>query len=294
MFSIGYPLMAVPVLVLHGVVPGEDLLEGLPRDPDELSGLVLTVFALLPSAVYVTWAAEGREGVRRLFRRAFRWDFGVGWWVFILTAMPALTVVAGLLLGDSLRPVHPGAFLLTQAGQLLVNLLLVNLWEETAWAGVLQTRLERRHNVFVAALLTAVPFGFAHWPLAFLGEFTATSAVVSLGAYIVLGVLVRPLAGLTMRGTRDSVLAFALVHTLFNRTNNPDGIPGTLLDGNGNGYGLVGVVLLLTVTVALIVRRRLGTAYRSRLDQQSAASTAGAPVVRSALEQDAAPTRSPH
>jgi uncharacterized protein len=49
---------------------------------------------------------------------------------------------------------------------------LVNLWEETAWAGVVQTRVERRHNIFAAAALTAVPFGFIHLPLAFLNEIT--------------------------------------------------------------------------------------------------------------------------
>ena len=43
---------------------------------------------------------------------------------------------------------------------LLINFILVNLREETAWAGVMQTRLERRHNIFVAAALTAVLFGF--------------------------------------------------------------------------------------------------------------------------------------
>jgi membrane protease YdiL (CAAX protease family) len=34
--------------------------------------------------------------------------------------------------------------------------LLINLWEEAAWAGFLQTRLERRHNFFLAALLTGI------------------------------------------------------------------------------------------------------------------------------------------
>ncbi len=66
-FSISYPVMSLPVLAVHGVIPGGDLIERLPMDPDELSGLLLTVVGLLPAAVYVTWAAEGRAGVRRLF-----------------------------------------------------------------------------------------------------------------------------------------------------------------------------------------------------------------------------------
>jgi membrane protease YdiL (CAAX protease family) len=177
-FSIGYPVMFLVVLAAHQLIPGQNLIERLPVGVDELSGLLLTLFALLPSAVYVTWAAEGRAGLRKLFRRVTRWRFGRRWWIFILAALPVLTVVSGLLLGDTLRPVAPAHLVLDQVRLLLINLLLVNLWEETAWAGVLQTRLERRHNVFVAAGLAAVPFGLMHWPLAFLGEFTATSALI--------------------------------------------------------------------------------------------------------------------
>jgi membrane protease YdiL (CAAX protease family) len=291
-FSIAYPVMALPVLAMHEVIPGRELIERLPIDPDELTGLLLTLVALLPSAVYVTWAAEGREGLRTLFRRVTRWRFGLGWWVFTVTAMPVLTIAVGLLLGDSVRSIDPVDFLLDQLRLLLVNLLLVNLWEETAWAGVLQTRLERRHGVVVAALLASVPFGFAHWPLAFLGDVTVTSAVIGLLAPIALGVLVRPLAGLTMRGARDSVLAFALVHSVFNRTNNPDGIPGTLLEGDGNGYGLVVVILVLTVAVGVVVRRRLGTSYRRRLDRVAAQSSGD--VVVPGHRADPATARSPH
>jgi Type II CAAX prenyl endopeptidase Rce1-like len=61
----------------------------------------------------------------------------------------------------------------------VINLILVNLWEETAWAGVMQTRLERRHNIF-AAVLTALPFGFIHLPLTFLSEITGASVLISL------------------------------------------------------------------------------------------------------------------
>jgi membrane protease YdiL (CAAX protease family) len=57
----------------------------------------------------------------------------------------------------------------------LINFILVNLWEETAWAGVIQTRLERRHSIFVGAALTAVPFGFIHRPLAFLSDICLAS-----------------------------------------------------------------------------------------------------------------------
>lgn len=268
-FSIGYPLMALVVLAVHQVIPGDQLIDRLPIPPDELSGLLLTVGALLPSALYVTWAADGRDGLRQLRRRVTRWRFGVGWWLFVLTALPVFTVGVGLLLGDTPHPVNPVSFLLGQLPLLLINLLLVNLWEEAAWAGVMQTRLERRHNLFVAAFLTAIPFGFAHWPLVFLGDVTVASAVIALVGYVVLGALVRPLAALSMRGARDSVLAFALLHSIFNRSNNSNGIAATLLDGDAYQVGIVIVLPVLTIAASLVLRHKLGPAYRRQLDRMA-------------------------
>ncbi|GIF00993.1 CPBP family intramembrane glutamic endopeptidase [Paractinoplanes rishiriensis] len=253
-FSIAYPAMFLVALATHRVIPGGDLIERLPFAPDELAGLLLTAFALLPAAVFVTWAADGRAGVRQLFRRAVRWRFPLRYWLLALTAIPVLTVAAGLLLGDTWRPDDPVRLIPVQLGQLLINLLLVNLWEETAWAGVVQTRLEQRHSAVVAGLITAVPFGLVHWPLAFIGDFTLTSVLVALPAYVLLGTLVRPLGGLVMRGAGGSVLAFALLHTVFNRTNNPNGIVAAVLHGSAYQIGILTVLLLLTVTVALAQR----------------------------------------
>lgn len=268
-FSIGYPVMAVLALAVHRVIPGYQLIDRLPIPPDELSGLLLTLVALLPAALYVTWAADGREGLRQLLRRVTRWRFGLGWWLFVLTALPLLIVGVGLVLGDTPQPVDPVAFLLGQVPLLMINLLLVNLWEETAWAGVMQTRLERRHNLFVAALLTAIPFGAAHWPLAFLGDVTPLSAVLSLVGYIVLGALVRPLAALSMRGSRDSVLAFALLHSVFNRSNNDNGIAATLLDGDAYQVGILIVLPVLTIAASAVLRHELGPSYRRHLDRMA-------------------------
>jgi membrane protease YdiL (CAAX protease family) len=130
----------------------------------------------------------------------------------------------------------------------------------------MQTRLERRHNLFVAALLTAIPFGFAHWPLAFLGDVSAVSAAISLVGYILIGALMRPLAALSMRGARDSVLAFALLHSTFNRSNNSNGNAATLLDGDAYQVGILIVLPMLTIAASVVLRRKLGPAYRHQLD----------------------------
>ena len=211
-FAIAYPVMSLAAFAVHRVIPGGPLLDRLPVPRDETVGLMLTMFALLPSALFVTWAADGRRGVVSLFKRIARWRFGVAWWLAVLAGLPVLTVVATLILGGSLESIETNKLFWNQLRLLLINFILVNLWEETAWAGVMQTRLERRHNIFVAAVLTAIPFGFIHLPLAFLSEITTASVLISLAAYIVLGLFLRPLVAVVLRGSRDSLLAAGLMH----------------------------------------------------------------------------------
>jgi CAAX protease family protein len=266
-FAIAYPVMGLVALAVHRVIPGGPLLDRLPFPPDEIAGLMLTMLALLPSALFVTWTADGRPGIVRLFRRIARWRFGIGWWLAVLAGLPALTVASTLILGGSLESIDPVGVIWSQLRLLLINFILVNLWEETAWAGVMQTRLERRYNIFAAAALTALPFGFIHLPLAFLSEISVASVLISLAAYILLGLFLRPLIGIVLRGSRDSLLAAGLMHSVFNRTNNDNGIAAALLNGQLYRLGiLIAMVVLTTVLALLAGRRQLTKAYRLELD----------------------------
>jgi membrane protease YdiL (CAAX protease family) len=212
-----------------------------------------------------------------LFRRIVRWRFGIGWWLAVLAGLPVLTVIFTLILGGSLELIDPVKLFWNQLRLLLINFILVNLWEETAWAGVVQTRLEHRYNIFVAAALTAVPFGFIHLPLAFLTEVTLASVLISLAAYILLGLFLRPLVGVVLRGSRDSLLAAGLMHSVFNRTNNNNGIAAALLNGELYRVGILIAVVVLIAALALIAgRRRLSKAYRLELDTTPGGGAGGA------------------
>ena len=118
-----------------------------------------------------------------------------------------------------------------------------------------------------AAVLTAIPFGFIHLPLAFLSEITIASVLISLAAYILLGLFLRPLVGVVLRGSRDSLLAAGLMHSVFNRTNNDNGIAAALLNGQLYRLGILIAVVVLIAALALVAgRRRLSKVYRLELD----------------------------
>ena len=266
LFTIAYPVMSLPVLAAHGVIP-DGWMPRLPGlDTERIAAALLVFLALLPTTFLVTWAADGRPGVLRLVRRMFRWRIGARWWLIVIAGLPTLTMALALLLGDHLTPVDVIPFAITQTLGFLVNLLLINLWEETAWAGFVQTRLERRHSLPIAAILTAIPFALIHMPLHFIGDFTPQSLATALVTLLIVSILVRLLLGVILRGTRDSILAVALVHTVFNRSNNDEGVVAGLLEGQAHGLAGLLAVILLATTVAIIARHHLNRAYRARLD----------------------------
>ena len=266
--SLGYTLAFVWGLAYYGVIPGGGLADALHIAPDELVGAA-TLIGLFPAALFVTWASDGRAGVRILVRRAVHWRVSrPWWWLTVLFGLPILTVGLALL-GDDLRPVDISSLVVSQL-TLFVNFVVTNIWEETAWTGVFQTRLEERHNWLVAALLTAIPFAAMHLPLQFFVDQPVTlgSLAAAFGLYLLLGLLVRPLLAVFRRGTGDSILLVALLHSVFNRTNNQNGIAATLLEGDARQLTMLIAVVVLTGVTAVIIRSRLSRRYGAELAER--------------------------
>ena len=171
-------------------------------------------------------------------------------------------------MGHSVQPVDLMGMFVSQLGLLAINFVMVNFWEEAAWAGLFQTRLERRHNIFAIAVLSAVPFALAHLPLQFFLPGKSPQRHWSLPSFSIVSALVRPMLATFLRGTGDSLLLTALLHSVFNRTNNDDGIVATFTSGDARLIAMAVGPVLLTAAVA-IIRRRLTRNYRRKLDAGS-------------------------
>jgi membrane protease YdiL (CAAX protease family) len=246
------------ILVERGVLPGRALPSRLGSDMEEATSAVL-VLVLAMTALLVTVLADGRPGVRSLLRRATRWRAGWTWWIVAVAALPATTVGLSLAMGDRLEPVSTRT-VLGEVFATVVALLAINLAEETAWAGFLQTRLERRHNFFLAAVLASVPFALVHVPIRIVANEIAgpEDVIPQLAALLVLCVIIRTLLGAVVRGTAGSILLVAVTHTSFNRSNNVDGLAADLLIGQAQPLAALTAALVLTMGILLVLRRRLG------------------------------------
>ena len=189
------------------------------------------------------------------------------WLIVSALALPLTTVVLAVVLGDDLAT-PSWSTIIAEGVAVVIAFFFINLWEETAWFGFMQTRLERRTNLFLAAFVTAIPFSLVHLPIRVItGEATSPSELGSqLLVLVVLTTVLRTLLGALGRAGRNSVVLAAMAHTSFNRSNNVDGVAADLLVGEQRTLAALTATLVVTVGVVIALRRRLGRGERSRLD----------------------------
>lgn len=240
-----------------------------------LPGILAELLILLGTAVLVTGAADGRPAVRELFRRAFRWRVGPGWWAAALLALPVLTVLIALATGTFHQPSAGWASLLGNylLNTLIIGALLGNIWEELAWTGVVQHRLMDRHGPAIAALLTAIPFALIHLPFAFADKgFAGTpwaDVALSWAVLFLFAPFFRALMGSSYLGTGYSLLIVGVLHASFNASAS------TKLDVfDGDWQQIAAVIVLLGVIAAVHAAR---TSRASRASHASRGSRGQAP-----------------
>lgn len=189
----------------------------------------------------------------------FRWRVRLRWYLVALFAIPVVALLMTVVfygLGAVRALITDQSIILGYLNSLTI-LPLVNLWEETAWTGVIQARLAVGRGPLLAAAITGVFFTLLHLPLRLgqpLGEL-----LLGLLFAMILGIGLRIMIGWLYYVGGGSILIAAIVHVTFNATNN-----GTLLTAAAPGNSVVEAIPWLTIgllglLVAVLTRGRLGT-----------------------------------
>ena len=205
-----FALVALPSGWLFLSIP---LLTGLPIEPFVLATLFL---GMVPMALLITRRSPDTT-VRQLLRDCVRPPRPLLWLVPALLLIPVATRV-GAVITD-------GATDLTSAVAvgLLVNVassvLIVNLWEEMVWAGVVQRSAASRYGFVRGALLTAVLFSGIHLPLAFYGVDDAGDVAYNVAIMVASAVGLRLMIGALDRWSGRSILTVAILHASFNASS---------------------------------------------------------------------------
>ena len=121
------------------------------------------------AAVYVTSVLEGKEGVRRFFRRYVQWRVGFRWYLFAFFAFPLIYLLAGSIFmgGEVLSALatHWQVFFTTYLPALLIFPAFITWGEEPGWRGFALTRLQEKYNPLISSLIVGLLHGLLHLPV---------------------------------------------------------------------------------------------------------------------------------
>lgn len=186
--------------------------------PDAPFVIAAVLVGLMLPALVLTHREAGTEGLRALVRGCVRPP--ASWWWLAIAAfgLPVLTWTAGAALGGA-RPLDLG-LVTYYVGDLVVGLLVINLWEELGWTGYFQRRAAARCGALSGALITSVFFTGIHLPLT-LNAATSPDDVVR-GVLLLAGVAVgvRVLIARVDPWSGRSLLTVGLLHSAFNASEN--------------------------------------------------------------------------
>jgi membrane protease YdiL (CAAX protease family) len=228
--------------------------------PRELFIVASTLFGLFLPVLVITRIVDGADGLRALWRRTLQVRAGLGWYALALLAVPLLS--AALVAGLQGPPAAPVAAAL--AGNFALPLLLSfapnNLWEEAAWTGFVQRRLQDRRGPAVAAILTAVMFALQH--ISLVAGTSLANAAVLMTLLAVLAVPFRFFAGWLYNRT-GSLFLVGLAHAAGDAVAGGSGFQDGLLARLYPDSGLSTMAHLLAfalvgLVVVVATRGRLG------------------------------------
>jgi membrane protease YdiL (CAAX protease family) len=268
MMSISTAVAVVPPLNRPGALPF-----GLAFS-DSLGPILASA---LPAFVVVA-AVGGRQGVRELAGRCFRWRVRLRWYGLALLSVPlSVLLVTVVIYGPRVLEVIADRWVLiltTTLPHLLILIVFCIVAEEAGFLGFLQARWQDRFGPVAASALVALPFAAYHLPGTMVANgFGLAQLHLALAYVAVVGVI--QLFGRVMfmwlyNVTGASVLLVGIWHSSFDVTTTAFGhtfaLPGAGASAAITGYWIPSaIVVAFALTLIALTRGRLGdTAERRR------------------------------
>jgi membrane protease YdiL (CAAX protease family) len=225
-------------------------------------------FGPLVAAVLVTILTEGRDAVRALVGRIFKWR--VNWRYYAFAALIPLALFGlAVILDRVLTGAWPDLSLLGKAdylpdlgplGVLVLWFLTYGLGEETGWRGYALPHLQSTHRATTSTLILAVLWACWHLPAFFYRD-----------TYMALGLLGFPMFAFSLlfaamvftwlyNATRGSILLVIIFHAFFNWLSVSDA---------GGQYAAT-IMTIPVIVWAILIPRIYGQENAARLQRQMA------------------------
>jgi membrane protease YdiL (CAAX protease family) len=255
-FGISWLFLIADALGSHDLIPFRLSLSG----PAIILVLLMSYGPTL-AALIVTWAIEGRTGIRTLLVRLLPWRAGLRWYALALMGPAALAFATGTLqelFGATLQPLPGPVYQVALMGVASSIVHAIANGEELGWRGYALPCLLARYNALSASLILGLIWFAFHLPIMFTvggvgGSQTLENALPFLVGVLAMSVIITWI----FNATRGSVLPIILLHGAYNTW------PDLFAMTNGNpALGWVGTAI--SVLLAAIVVLLFGPAHLVR------------------------------
>lgn len=181
--------------------------------------MTATVIGLLLPTIAITRITDGAEGLRALRRRTLAVGVPARWYGFAVVSVPLVVVAVWAAASGPPEQTSSPALASALGTGLLLQLVVVfvtfNLWEEVAWMGFVQARLQERHGPIRAAVIAGPVFALGH--ISQVIEDSVSATLVLLSLLIAVSIPFRALQAWVYNRT-DSLFLVGLVHAAANAT----------------------------------------------------------------------------
>jgi membrane protease YdiL (CAAX protease family) len=236
--------------------------------PFVLGILPSTILGLGGLAFLVTAIADGKSGVRDLFRRFYALRVGPQWYLIAVGMVSALLFVVSLAMhGIAAFPpfgAHAPEFVTLYLQGVVTFALLINLTEECGWTAFVTERLQRRWGPLRTCFAVGPMMGAIHLPLLFVvGAVTVGARIqlkdLPLALFVLLigyAIPFRIIITWVYNSTGRSLPIIALLHSSFDQAASLVFLGTFFLGLDAVWIDIIPVPVALAIVV--ITRGRLG------------------------------------
>ena len=184
----------------------------------------LASFGPMLSALIVTAATEGSDGIRQLLAGLLKWRVGLGWILFA-TLSPITLFAMAAIVGYATNGTWPDLALLGEVdylpylgivGAFILWLLTFGVGEEVGWRGFALPHLQQGHSALTATLMLGLAWALWHLPAFFYKDTYVAMVLVAGLPLLFLSILAASIIFTWLyNSTRGSLLMVILFHALF-------------------------------------------------------------------------------
>lgn len=209
------------------------------------------------SAVILSWAVAGKDGVASLGTRMIRWRVGTRWYL-AACCLPPLVILTALAL--FVASGHPVGSVTALVPWYLLPLAFIfamitggPLAEEPGWRGFALPTLLESFSPLAASILAGTVWSLWHLPFFFITW--SSQYGLQFGYYLIINIGLTTLMTWVFLHTEGSILLAMIFHTSFN-------VAGTLLPvsqaatGSSLPLALVAIIMCSAAGVVVVIRRQ--------------------------------------